>query len=104
MPGNTYTSKGSTYQGNQLQTFATTSNFPLLWIGYLAGSGVSNIRGTLDAKMQISGDLTCPEMQGKASVRDVSFKIDYLNTTYFIKEGSATLFDNLIDATGTKNL
>ncbi len=102
LPGNSYVSKGVRYPENTINAFATTSNIPLIWIKYLAGEGLSDMKGTIDAKLQISGDITCPEIQGRARVRDVSFKIDYLNTTYYIKDETAIISDNVIDATGAK--
>ena len=102
LPGNSYISKGVRYPENTVNAFATTSNIPLVWIKYLAGEGLSDMKGTIDAKLQISGDISCPEIQGRARVRDVSFKIDYLNTTYYIKDETAIISDNVIDATGAK--
>ncbi len=102
LPNNNYTSNGVVYPGNSLQASANTSNIPMVWVKTLAGEGVSDVKGTIDAKLKVSGDLSCLELEGQARVRDVSFKIDYLNTTYYIKDEVAKIYDNYIDASGAK--
>lgn len=102
LPGTSYTSKGKSYSGNYLRTSMTTSNVPMVWISYLIGSGVSDMKGKVDAQVSLEGPLKKLDLNGKARVRDASFKIDYLNTSYFIKDETATLTTTMIDATGAK--
>ena len=79
-----------------------TSNVPIVWISYLIGEGVSDMKGIVDAQMFVQGDLNNLELDGKARVRNTSFKVDYLNTTYLIKDEWATITTTKIDATGAK--
>ncbi len=102
LPGNTYSSKGKSYDGNYLRTSLNTLNIPMVWIAYLVGSGVSDMKGKVDAQVFLEGPIQNLELDGKARVRDASFKIDYLNTTYSIKDETATFTTTEIDATGAK--
>lgn len=102
LPGNTYTTKKKVYGGNYVHTTLTTSNVPMVWISYLIGSGVSDMKGKVDAQMLVDGPLNDIQLDGKVRVQDAAFKIDYLNTTYFIKDDTARITTTLIDATGAK--
>ncbi|MDX2302881.1 MAG: translocation/assembly module TamB domain-containing protein [Microscillaceae bacterium] len=42
----------------------------------------SNLRGTLDGSLNISGTLKSPLVKGRTKIRNGRFRLDYLNTTY----------------------
>lgn len=102
LPGNSYSSRGKLYSGNYLKTTLTTSNISMLWISYLIGSGVSDMKGTVNASLAVEGPLNKIELDGKARVQNASFKVDYLNTSFFIDDESCKITTTLIDATGAK--
>lgn len=102
LPGNTYASRNGKLEGNYLDARLNTSNVPIIWISYLIGEGVSDMKGVVDAQMLVRGDLKHLELDGKARVRNTSFKVDYLNTSYLIKDEWATITTTKIDATGAK--
>ncbi|MFZ4543576.1 MAG: translocation/assembly module TamB domain-containing protein [Saprospiraceae bacterium] len=102
LPGNAYMAKKRRYDGNYLDARLNTSNVPIEWISYLIGKGVSDMKGIVDAQMLVQGDLKNLELDGKARVRNTSFKIDYLNTSYLIKDEWATITTTKIDASGAK--
>jgi hypothetical protein len=102
LPGQSFVSRGKRYESNYLKTSLNTNNISLVWISYLIGSGVSNMKGRVDASLALEGPIKKLELDGKARVRDASFKIDYLNTTYHIKDESCKITTTLVDATGAK--
>lgn len=102
LPGNSFSSRGRIFTGNYLKTSLNTSNISMLWISYLIGSGVSDMKGRVDASLSLEGPLKKLELDGKARVRNASFKVDYLNTSYFIEDESCKITTTLIDATGAK--
>lgn len=102
LPGNTFASRGRIYTDNYLKTTLNTSNVSLVWLTYLIGEGVSNMTGKVDASLGLEGPIERLQIDGKARVRNASFKIDYLNTSYYIEDESCKITTTAIDATGAK--
>jgi TamB, inner membrane protein subunit of TAM complex len=98
MKGRAYVYQDTIYEQNEMYGKLMSSNFPMIWIKYLVGSGLSNLKGVADANIKIGGTPDCPMLNGDVRVRDVGFKIDYLNTSFFIKDGVAKVTDNIIEA------
>ena len=73
---------------------------PIKIVSYFV-SELLNPTGYLNAdKIHLYGSFDRPEMEGKLTAHDVSFKVKPIQTTYRITEGDVLLTSNAIDATG----
>ncbi len=67
----------------------------LAFINSFVSEGISDITGTLSGNIELTGRPEAPELNGGMDFEDVSVHVDYLNTTYFIKE-SAGVYPDMI--------
>ncbi|MEZ4954983.1 MAG: translocation/assembly module TamB domain-containing protein [Saprospiraceae bacterium] len=76
-------------------------NIPIKIINYFVPE-VENPSGFLSAQnIRMYGPFDRPELDGRAFVKDVSFKVKPIQTTYRVPEGSVVLTSRAIDATGS---
>jgi hypothetical protein len=65
---------------------AELNSLPLVFLNGLISEGISNIDGAITGKIEITGPLGAPKLQGGAEFENASLKVDYLNTTYYLNE------------------
>ncbi|MCG8332368.1 MAG: translocation/assembly module TamB [Chitinophagales bacterium] len=77
------------------------TNLPVAIAEYWLEGTVSNTVGHFDADLRIFGLPPQPHISGDIHAQDVAITIDFLQTRYFIEEGTIDAKDFLFDATGT---
>ena len=102
LPNTYYEGEKMSYPGNYLNIDLFVNRYPLLIAKYLIGEGVSDVDGKFDAKTTIYGYTNKPGIKGDLRIYDAKIKIDYLNTTYYIKDEKAKISSTKFDATGAK--
>ena len=77
------------------------SNYPTRIVQYFVAD-VQNVQGSVSAKnIRLFGKPDNPELDGEAFVKDASFKIKPLQTTYRVPDGKVNVTSKLFDGTGT---
>jgi len=88
--------------GKDYELDININSFPLYIAEYWIGDGVSNTLGNFDADVHLEGlKNQPPNISGTLGVRDLAITIDYLQTRYRMDQGSATISNNMFDASGT---
>jgi hypothetical protein len=59
---------------------------PLAFVNAFISEGISEIDGQASGKIAITGELSSPQLKGKAQIEQASLKVDYLNTRYYFEE------------------
>ncbi|NJL77599.1 MAG: hypothetical protein HC892_23760 [Saprospiraceae bacterium] len=73
------------------------TSFPLDFIeNFIVGA--SEFKGTVNTDLKINGKPNLPNISGELVVNDASFKVDFLNTRYFLNQQKATINNRWIDA------
>lgn len=67
---------------DQLAFDATFNDAQLVMAKPFLEGNFSDIKGTADGKISLSGEVSSPKTEGTITVKDASAKINYLNTTY----------------------
>ncbi|MFM1932693.1 MAG: hypothetical protein RL226_1996, partial [Bacteroidota bacterium] len=62
------------------------NKLPLEFINAFLEEGISDISGSTSGRIKITGTLDAPALQGRANFENASLHVDYLNTTYYLKE------------------
>ena len=78
------------------------SNYPFSIAEYFLGKGLSNAIGNFGAGLHVYGMPGDPKIAGEIEIKDASFKVDFLNTTYFIDRGLISVDDDIFDASLSK--
>lgn len=60
--------------------------------------GASEFKGTVNTDLKINGKPNLPNINGELIVNNASFKVDFLNTRYFLNQQKATINNRWIDA------
>lgn len=61
-------------------------HLPLEFINGFIEEGISDISGNISGRVNITGTIDSPQLKGKADFEDASLHVDYLNTTYHLKQ------------------
>jgi hypothetical protein len=83
------------YSKDQLDLQADLNDTELKIMEPFIDNLFTNIRGTIDGKLNITGDLTRPLINGKGNIKNAGIHVNYLNTTYDLS-GDFYLTDNKI--------
>lgn len=68
---------------NSLDIACEMNNTPIAFVGfYLKDQGIDDLNGFVSGNIDITGEPEKPILQGKAELKNVGFKVDYLNTFY----------------------
>ncbi|MFT5185585.1 MAG: hypothetical protein ACI84C_002733, partial [Flavobacteriales bacterium] len=65
----------------------------LALVNSFISEGISDITGTVSGDVELTGRPDAPQLNGKMEFEEVSVHIDYLNTTYYIKESAGVYPD-----------
>ena len=77
------------------------SNYPARIVQYFVAD-VSDVKGTASAtNIRLYGKPDKPELDGEATIRDASFKIKPLQTTYRVPDGKVRVTSRIFDGTGS---
>ncbi|MGV3587296.1 MAG: translocation/assembly module TamB domain-containing protein [Adhaeribacter sp.] len=69
-------------ENNQIDLLAIMDDAPVKLVEPLLNTLFSNLSGTMDGRLQMTGQLTAPNLSGSALVSNGRFTFNYLNTTY----------------------
>ncbi|HNP17836.1 MAG TPA: translocation/assembly module TamB domain-containing protein [Fulvivirga sp.] len=83
------------YQTNQLNLEADLNNTELKILEPFIDNYFTDIKGTLLGKLNITGELTKPLINGKGDIKNAGLHVNYLNTTYAL-DGNFYLTDHKI--------
>ena len=73
------------------------SEFPIAFIeNFIVGA--SEFSGTINTTLNVNGNPSLPNINGELLVNSASFKVDFLNTRYFINQQKAIINNRWIDA------
>lgn len=70
------------HEKENMNLLVAVNETPLNLIEGMTGDFVSNLKGTIDGGVQISGSFEEPAVQGFANLNKAQMKVNYLNTTY----------------------
>ena len=77
------------------------ANYPTRIIQYFVAD-VLNVKGTVNAeKIRLHGLPSKPELDGEATIKNTSFKIKALQTTYRVPDGHVKITSRAFDGTGS---
>ena len=89
-------------QKNYFDFQVDAEKIPISIVSYFVPE-VENPKGSLSAsQVHLFGSFDQPELDGEASVSNISFKVQPLQTTYRVPTGNVLLSSRGIDATGNK--
>ncbi len=71
---------------NYLDFNVTLDNTPVRTLNFIFSGLASNLEGTLTGKAKLTGSFDDPEFEGKAMLKNGSFMVDYLKTTYRLED------------------
>ncbi|MEO1434535.1 MAG: translocation/assembly module TamB domain-containing protein, partial [Bacteroidota bacterium] len=89
------------YNAHYLDFRVTGTNYPVGFAEYFIPQ-ISNTTGTFDADLRLFGYPEKPNIQGLVEIPELSTKIDYLQTKYFIRNFTSRVNNNLFNFTGNK--
>ena len=102
LPNTYYEGTAMSYPGNYFNFDLVVNRYPLIIAKYLIGDGVSDVSGKFDGNAHLFGFPDKPSIKGDLRVYDAKLKVDYLNTTYYIKDEKVKINSSKFDATGAK--
>ncbi len=85
---------------NQFDFEVDLEKIPVKIIRYFVPEVLNPVGSLSGEDIHIYGPFDRPELDGRATVKDISFKIKPLQTTYRVPEGEVILTSRAIDATG----
>jgi len=71
-----------------LQGTLTLNNAPVRWGQPFIRALASNLSGTMNGTLTLSGSPKSPDVEGRVTLADVGFRVDYLGTVYRIPEAA----------------
>jgi hypothetical protein len=87
-------------QGGRLDADFTTSRFPIAIAEYFLDGAIVNTRGMFDARLQLSGPVKKPEINGTIDIEGFETSIDYLGVRYAADNARILVSPRMFDATG----
>ncbi|MFP4367156.1 MAG: translocation/assembly module TamB domain-containing protein [Bacteroidales bacterium] len=86
--GTTLNASGDYFPGESpaVDMEATMDNFNLRIIEAFAGDQITNVSGTVTGKINVTGDISGPEISGEINFTEAGFRVVELNVDYFLKD------------------
>lgn len=81
----------------QIDGLISLNQAQLPWLAPLLEGFVSDIHGSLDGKIKISGSSSAPDIDGAIRLNDIAMHIDFLGTKYSIPDGQIDINNKEID-------
>ena len=91
-------------QKNYLDLTVNVSGYPLDLARYWVGGSVSDIVGSIDGQLNVSGPAGEPNVQGYIDASAGAFTLDYLQTRYHFNDSRVRITNSLFDLAGTRLL
>ncbi len=73
-------------ENSPLDLMVRATDFKLEFLSAVVKDAVSGFGGSLSGEVQVNGKITEPLLEGELFFNDATVKIDYLNTTYTLKD------------------
>ena len=75
-----------TKKSDNVKLNATFNQAPLNIFEQYCIDYLSHVKGTFNGSIMVGGDISLPELKGRLQLKDASFMVDYLNTSYTIND------------------
>jgi hypothetical protein len=87
---------------NYLDLTVSLSGYPLDLASYWVGGSVSQIEGSIDGQLSVTGAAGRADVQGYIDASPGAFTLDYLRTRYHFSESRVRITNTLFDLAGTR--